>query len=159
MKSRIHRNYDGILGLNEAGFANSEKIMKRTWSEFREALAKGKFEYTDTKSALTTIFLKQFDEMFQDVGKSKMTVEFIECLHNTSIGRGTVIKPDEPLDTPLYDRFIPNAEFIKEDNRFSPQGVEWLYLSIGDSEEVVRGVQKRSVEQRLVIALGFATLN
>ena len=30
---------------------------------------------------------------------------------------------------PDYERFIPKTEFIKDDNRFSPQGVEWLYLA------------------------------
>jgi hypothetical protein len=32
---------------------------------------------------------------------------------------------------PNYDRFIPKAEFITGDNRFSPAGIEWLYLALG----------------------------
>ena len=44
-----------------------------------------------------------------------------------SIVRAARIKPGDP--EPNYDRFIPNAKFITSDNRFSPPGVEWLYLA------------------------------
>lgn len=40
--------------------------------------------------------------------------------------RGAKLKA---LETVSYDRFMPKAEFINEDNRFSPVGVEWLYLA------------------------------
>lgn len=42
------------------------------------------------------------------------------------VGRGTILGEDE---NPDFERFIPKTEFIKEDNRFSPSGVEWLYLA------------------------------
>ena len=39
------------------------------------------------------------------------------------------LKKDE---NPDYQRMLPVAEYIKEDNRFSPPGIEWLYLSVGN---------------------------
>ena len=30
-----------------------------------------------------------------------------------------------------YERLIPKAQYIKNPNRFSPAGVEWLYLAVG----------------------------
>ena len=36
---------------------------------------------------------------------------------------------------PTYSRFIPRKEFITEDNRFSPPGIEWLYLAWADNPE------------------------
>ena len=49
------------------------------------------------------------------------------------IGRGTILKTDE---VPNYERFLPKEEYIKEDNRFSPPRVEWLYLAIGDDNDI-----------------------
>ena len=37
---------------------------------------------------------------------------------------------------PEYERFIPKKEFIKNDNRFSPPGVEWLYLALGNESDI-----------------------
>ena len=45
------------------------------------------------------------------------------------LGRGARLKETE---IPDYERFLPKKEFINEDNRFSPAGVEWLYLAVGD---------------------------
>lgn len=42
------------------------------------------------------------------------------------LARGTKLKAPETVS---YDRFLPKAEFINEDNRFSPVGIEWLYLA------------------------------
>ena len=43
--------------------------------------------------------------------------------------RGTILRESDT--TPTSSRFMPNSEYIKEDNRFSPKGVEWLYLALG----------------------------
>lgn len=155
MKSRIHNNYDGFPGLNEASLAKSKETMKRTWSEFREALANGQFEYNDTKSALTMTFLKQFNEWFQQLGVREMSVSLAECFSGQFVGRGTIISSDEPLDTPQYDRFMPKAEFIKEDNRFSPPGVEWLYLAIGISEDIIRECAEKECRAKPSNRFGF----
>ena len=112
LKSRIHKDNEFPFN-NEASLANSKGTMKRTWSEFRDALANGKFDYDDTKSALTMTFLKQFDELFKLLGDRGMSVSLAECFSGKFVGRGTVINPTEPLDTPQYDRFMPKAEFIK----------------------------------------------
>lgn len=154
MKSRIHKNND-IPFFDEAILARCKDTMKRTWYEFRDALADGKFEYDDTKSALTMTFLKQFDELFKQLGDRGMSVSLAECFSGKFVGRGTVINPTEPLDTPQYDRFMPKAEFIKEDNRFSPPGVEWLYLAIGSSEDIVRECAEKECRAKLSDRFGF----
>lgn len=154
MKSRIHKD-NKFPFINEESFATSKKTMKRTWSEFREALANGKFDYDDTKSALTMTFLKKFDEWFKRLGDREMSVSLAECFSGKFVGRGTVINPTEPLDTPQYDRFMPKAEFIKEDNRFSPPGVEWLYLAVGSSEDIVRECAERECRAKSGNRFGF----
>ena len=42
----------------------SEEIMRETWKDFRDALAKGEFTYDETDKAMATTFLRVFDNMF-----------------------------------------------------------------------------------------------
>ena len=67
-----------------------------------------------------------------------MSKSFSDYFKNKLTGRGTIIKPSEPSDTPNYGRFLPDSRYIKEDNRFSPAGVEWLYLAIGNTESIIK---------------------
>ena len=101
-----------------------------TWEDFRSALATGKFKYDDIDLALNETFLKQFDQMFKKAGQKKLFSKSIFEIKREKqlLGRGAKLKKDEVVN---YERFIPNCKFIKNDNRFSPQGVEWLYLSMG----------------------------
>ncbi len=140
MKARIpkQRVRKSALVLDEISLAHSEETMKRTWAEFGNALARKDFEYTDTDNALSVTFLRQFDGWFQGIGKSEMTVTLSKFLNSKHIGRGTIIKPSEPQDTPPYDRLLPVSKFITEDNRFSPPGVEWLYLAVGENQNIVQ---------------------
>lgn len=137
MKARIRDSHNSSIYFSKDGLISAERTMKQTWSEFRLSIANKEFEYDDTKSALNTIFLKQFDEWFQGIGKTEMSRNLSEYFEGNLSGRGSIIKVGEPKDTPKYDRLMPKAEFIKEDNRFSPSGIEWLYLSIGNNEETI----------------------
>lgn len=73
--------------------------------------------------------------MFLAVGKEKLTTELMAVFDTNAIGRGTILKPGE--ETP-FSRFTPIAKFIKDDNRFSPPGIEWLYLAIGNTDEHIK---------------------
>lgn len=109
---------------------NCEKIIRKKWSDFRFALSKKQFLYDDIKSALTMDFLRIFDDIFSHM---KNNIEkSISILKSVNVFRGAIIKNDE---TPEYSRFIPNSKYITDDNRFSPPGIEWLYLAIGKKKE------------------------
>lgn len=112
---------------------NSEKAIKKTWFEFKEALAKGLFKYEEIDKAKEQTFLRVYDDLFrQNSGIEHKTVA-ISKLKSQMLGRGTILKSSEEPD---YERFLPKKEFIKNDNRFSPAGVEWLYLAIGDDRNI-----------------------
>lgn len=145
MKVRIpkQRVRKSALVLDEPSLVHSEETMKRTWAEFEDALARKEFEYTDTDKALSVTFLRQFDGWFQGIGKSEMTISLSEIFNSKHVGRGTIIKPSEPQETPPYNRLLPVSKFITEDNRFSPPGVEWLYLAVGESQDIIqKGAEK-----------------
>ena len=73
----------------------------------------------------------------------EMTISLSEIFNSKHVGRGTIIKPSEPQETPPYNRLLPVSKFITEDNRFSPPGVEWLYLAVGESQDIIqKGAEK-----------------
>lgn len=116
-----------------SGIENSEKTIRKTWNDFKECLAKGLFTYQEIDKAQKQTFLKVYDDLFhQHSGIDHKTVT-IKDLKNQTIGRGAILKKNE---VPDFERFLPKEEFIKEDNRFSPPGVEWLYLAVGEDYDI-----------------------
>ena len=140
MKVRIPKNQlsKSAIVIDYENLGHSEETMRSTWAEFGDALARKEFEYTDTDKALDVTFLKQFDRWFQGIGKSEMSIDLANFASTKCIGRGTIIREDEPTETPSYDRFLPIAKFISQDNRFSPSGIEWLYLAVGNSQNSIQ---------------------
>lgn len=140
MKAIIPKNKlrKSSIIIDSSSLEHSEKTMRRTWSELSDALARKEFEYTDIDNALAVTFLKQFDSLFQGIGKVEMSTTLSDFFNEKYIGRGTIIKPSEPKDVPPYERFMPIAQFITEDNRFSPAGIEWLYLAVGDTQGIIQ---------------------
>ena len=110
-----------------------EKTIRKTWSEFRDALANGMFTYDEVEKAKGYTFLKVYDDLFhQHSGIEHKTIK-VKDLNGLLVGRGTILSEKEAPD---YERFIPKEEFIKKDNRFSPPGVEWLYLALGNEVDI-----------------------
>ncbi len=112
---------------------NSEKAIRKTWCEFRESLAKGQFTYEEIDRAKEQVFLKTYDDLFRQHSGIDHKTTTIKSVKSQIIGRGTKLKEDESLS---YDRFLPKKEYIKEDNRFSPPGIEWLYLALGNEDDI-----------------------
>ncbi len=111
----------------------NEKTIRKTWSEFRNALASGALCFNEVEKAKDYTFLKVYDNVFrQHAGIDHKTIT-PKALDGLLIGRGTILGEAE---VPNYERFIPKKEFIKKDNRFSPPGVEWLYLALGSETEI-----------------------
>lgn len=120
----------GYLVHNVFEFSPIEKcelVIQQTWAEFREQLADKKFAYNDIESARKSTFLRVFDDVFNHC-HSYLEKSVNSILNdNTVIVRAARLKDGDSV--PDYNRFIPKAEFIKNDNRFSPPGMEWLYLA------------------------------
>lgn len=116
-----------------SGIEKSEEAIRKTWSEFRDALANGMFTYDEVEKAKGYTFLKTYDDLFHQHSEIDYKTIKIKDLKGLSVGRGTVLGEKE---VPNYERFIPKKEFIKKDNRFSPPGVEWLYLALGNENDI-----------------------
>lgn len=111
----------------------SEETIKRTWAEFRKALALGQFRYDEVKKAKKYTFLKVYDDLFNQHFGIIQNTTTIANLKSQKIGRGAILNVDE---LPNFERFIPKKEFIRDENRFSPPGTEWLYLSLGAESDI-----------------------
>lgn len=116
-----------------SGVEKSEHTIRKTWSEFQECLANGLFSYDEIEKAKKQTFLKVYDDLFHKHSGIDHKTIALKDLKGKLIGRGAILKNDE---VPNYERFLPKEEYIKEDNRFSPPHVEWLYLAIGDDNDI-----------------------
>ena len=86
----------------------SEITIKNTWNEFQAALANKTFKYDEVESAMTTTFLKVFDDLFANCCvRLERSLDIFQT--DGYLARGAKLKA---LETVSYDRFIPKAEFI-----------------------------------------------
>ncbi len=152
MKARLPKHSNNILSLVQPKFARAEKIMKDTWIEFRNAVSSSSYCYDKIENALELKFLNRFDEMFRNVGRDRLPVSLSHCFNDYIVGRGAVLDSDEKLS---YSRFIPNKKYIKDDNRFSPPGIEWLYLAIGKTNNLVIKCSERECKAKNNDRFGF----
>ena len=118
-------------------FENSEasiEAINSTWNEFRESLTRNDFKYNEVDKALDCVFLKQLNDFFNDHGYKEIYTKMLSDVfrYGNEILRGTKLKDTEE---PNHNRFLPLSQHITEDNRFSPEGVEWLYLAIGNTKK------------------------
>ena len=102
----------------------------------------GNLQYDEVNKAKKITFLKVYDDLVRNNNGIRYLTKPLGDIRKYSIGRGTKLNVDESID---YERFIPKKEYIKEDNRFSPPGVEWLYLALG-SRDSVQNVAKREIK-------------
>lgn len=117
---------------------NSELIIKNTWCEFRNALKNKVFLFSETEKAKELTFLKVFNDLFfNNNGMEYLTVPLKSIKNN--LMRGTKLDANEVVN---HERFLPKKEFIKSSNRFSPPGVEWLYLALETSTPAVETIKK-----------------
>lgn len=123
MKCWIPKEFD------DSGWFADQRTMTSTWEDFRDALAAGEFQANEIDKALQCTFLKVFDDFFSIFG-SELEKTLTNVAASKKVGRGTNLKLGENLTA---DRFIPNSRFITRGNRFSPAGVEWLYLSCAEN--------------------------
>ena len=99
---------EGVVSVGQifdfSGIEKSEKTIRKTWSEFRDALAKGIFTYNEVEKAKRCTFLKVYDDLFhQHSGIEHKTIK-IKDLEGLLVGRGTILDEKEEPD---YERFIP----------------------------------------------------
>lgn len=94
-----------------SGIEKSEKSIKKTWQEFRDALSKGDFSFDDIASAKKNTFLRVYDDLFNKNAGIEYNTVLISEIEKYCVGRGTILGEDE---NPDFERFIPKTEFIKE---------------------------------------------
>lgn len=104
---------------------------KETWEEFRQALGQGVINYKDLAQAREYTFLKVLEGVLQYKSNNHDINETFNTLYfNYSFCRATkknITESKKDLTTP--ERFLPKTKYITDHNRFSPIGIEYLYLA------------------------------
>lgn len=140
--------------VNFSDHQKSKDIILKRWNEFRQALLEGQFTYDEVAKAKEYTFLQVYDDLFNENSGIEYKTKTIEMLihEKVRLGRGAILTKEESLN---YDRFVPSKEFIKEDNRFSPAGVEWLYLAVGDTSADIQKHAKSECRVKCDDRFGF----
>ena len=93
----------------------SESSIKRTWGEYREALATKKISFNDVEAAKEELFLKTYNDLFHDHNGIKLQTKTLGSIVGIPLGRGARLKETE---IPDYERFLPKKELLLR--RLSP---------------------------------------
>lgn len=132
--------------------SGAESVITRRWNEFRSSLAAEEFQYDEVEKAKETTFLKVYDDLFyQNHGIKHLSKRMVD-LSAVTLGRGSILGKTETVS---HERFLPKSEFIRSENRFSPAGVEWLYLALGASDEDVLFCSKKECRVNVGDRFGF----
>lgn len=114
-----------------SGIEKCEQTIQTTWDQFREALEKRIFLYSEINIAKAeNTFMRVFDEIFSNCKQMFDVSIGSNSFKSFTFLRAGKLNHGDP--EPTYSRFVPDKKFIKNHNRFSPPEVEWLYLAMGD---------------------------
>lgn len=115
------------------GRENAEAEMRKQWQCFTDYLLEHKDECMNVSKMLNAVFLKQYDDMFKN--NEKYMFVSLEDISNSCFYRASKLSDNEKDSLIQAERMLPNKEYISESNRFSPEGVEWLYLAMSKDED------------------------
>lgn len=121
---------------------NCVQKIRNDWTELREALKSKQLYYYETEKALQYSFLKVFNSHLELSGCQREVNTTFMQLRNFTLGRAAILRSGE---TATLNRFIPDRQYINSSNRFSPEGIEWLYLAIGTDEAAVVETTKAEI--------------
>lgn len=108
-------------------------IFKQSWNDFREKIITNGDKNLDFFKEEG--FLEKYNNFFKESDFRQLATLSKRNFKNYKIGRGVI----ERAGKLTFDRFIPDEQYIKESNRFSPPHCAWLYLAIGkDSSQIQR---------------------
>lgn len=139
-------------------FGDIEKIerdIRKTWSEFREALSKGCFTYNEVEKAKKCTFLKVYNDLFHDNSGIDHNTLNLKELRGVLAGRGCVLEKDEVID---YERFIPKKEFIKTIIDSAHLGLNGYIWQLEMKLKYIN-VLKQNVERILEMNLASVTIS
>lgn len=120
----------------EDGIVGGQEAITKTWMELKDELNSGHMGI-DCLNAIPNIpFLGVLDKALSyEFIRERVTVNIYDYSKSKKFYRAVIIKQNEIVDIP---RFIPNADFMSTGNRFSPKGVEWLYMGFDRNESYAK---------------------
>lgn len=100
--------------------------IKETWVELKEKLKNKEFSYNDLAKIKKTRFIEVLNEILQQEQSRKFVdIELKYYASSKKFLRAAIINSGENV---VSERFVPRADKMNAANRFSPKGMEWLYL-------------------------------
>ena len=116
----------------EQGYLGGQEAIIRTWNELKNRLKSENIRIDCLNDIPNIPFLGVLDRALSyEFIRDRVNVNITPFSKSKKFYRAAIITPNESVD---IARFIPNAAFMSSGNRFSPIGVEWLYMGFDRSE-------------------------
>lgn len=113
---------------SEGGYVGGMEGITRSWNELKDKLKSGEISIDSFEDIPNTPFLGVLNKALSyEFAQQRVKVDIFYYSKNKKFYRAAIIKPNEIIDT---SRFIPRADMMRGGNRFSPKGIEWLYMGV-----------------------------
>ncbi|MEW9936640.1 hypothetical protein AB2T96_10060 [Clostridium butyricum] len=122
------------------------KTYKEKWEEFRQVLVNKELKDIDLERLKKETFLSVIDNMLKyEKDNELIKVPFSKLYRDYTFCRATKIDKDRDIEPLPFKRFLPNKQYINDDNRFSPKNVEYLYLAC--NEKIIEERNYKYIEE------------
>lgn len=145
--------------MDMSGREDCIKVLREIWEDFRQQTVAGEYNSEQLARAKEHNFLKALDDVLHYKDNiSSLTIDFRTLRLCYIFCRATKLKLDEN-NIPLT-RFLPMSEYIEDHNRFSPKGVEYLYLgckfiALGKKYEDVEKLCLKEIDSKIGDRIGI----
>lgn len=113
-------------------YAGGQEGIINSWNQLKNMLKLGNINIDCLENIPDIPFLGVLDKVLSyELIRKKVSNDIYFYSKGKKFYRAAIIQLDEIADTA---RFIPRAEFMRSENRFSPKGIEWLYLGFNRNE-------------------------
>lgn len=125
-KSQYKQKTGYDVNFDLESYRGAREAAQETWNKLRKDLESKEFDFCDKEEIQNIPFIEVLHKILEyEYVRKFVTVELKYYAKSKRFMRAAKVKHEERITA---DRFIPKADFMQSSNRFSPKGVEWLYL-------------------------------
>lgn len=126
IQPNVRKKFESNVFFDIESDSGAKLSLRETWNELKESLKNKEIVYDDLEKVLKTRFIQVLNGILEhEYSKNCVDINMKYYARSKKFLRAVIINSDECITT---KRFLPMAEKMRSANRFSPKGVEWLYL-------------------------------
>lgn len=138
--------------MDMSGREDCIKVLREIWEDFRQQTVAGEYNSEQLARAKEHNFFKALDDVLHYKDNiSSLKISFRTLRSSYIFCRATKLEPNEVSNNISLTRFLPMSKYIEDHNRFSPKGVEYLYLGC---KFIISGKKYEDIEKLCLKEIG-----